>query len=158
MYVVEVLERCAELAARVARLYRQLAERFPQDPTRERLWRELALLEETHAEVLRQELRAFRERDETGDFLPEMASRLEQAAATVAAIEEKLRAAESVDSATEAAVALEQMRLEELYDDLFIQGEPAFRVMAERMEGALAEHPDLSVEVLRRPWSSNRGS
>jgi hypothetical protein len=94
----------------------------------------------------------------TPRFYARSCALFEQAAATVAAIEEKLRAAESVDSATEAAVALEQMRLEELYDDLFIQGEPAFRVMAERMEGALAEHPDLSAEVLRRPWSSNRGS
>ncbi len=152
MYVVEVLEQCAALATRVARLYRQLAERFPHDPARAQLWRELAFLEETHAEVLRRELRNFEEREETGDFVPEMAERLRQAEATLSAIEAQLAASQGPDAAIEASVALEQMHLEELYDDLVIQGEPAFRLLMERLEGALARRPEIPPTLVRRQW------
>ena len=61
MYVAEILEKCSELAARTARVYRRLAERFHGDEERVELWRELALEEETHADVLRRELQSFQE-------------------------------------------------------------------------------------------------
>ena len=43
------------------------------------------------------------------------------------------------DDALAVAVALEHTDLEDLYDDLVLQGEPAFRLVSERLEAALAE-------------------
>lgn len=150
MYVVEVLERCAELASRIARLYRQLAERFPGDPEREKIWRELALIEETHAEVLRQERESFQEREESGDFLPEMGQRLDEAREALANIERRVAAARSIDEAAEAAIALEEVQLEELYDDLVMQGDTSFRLVVERLEASLAEKAEPSTAAARR--------
>src|SRR5690348_6974287 len=73
MYVAEILERCRDLASRTAQVYRRLAQRFHGDPERVSLWRELALEEETHADILRRELESFQEQDQSGSFLPEYA-------------------------------------------------------------------------------------
>jgi hypothetical protein len=159
VYVVEILERCSMLAARTARVYRGLAERFEGDQDRVRLWRELALEEETHSEVLRRELQSFQEQDASGTFLPEYAARLDQIDVELRQLESKAEATRSLDEALAVAVALEQTDLEDLYDDLVLQGEPAFKLISERLEAALAATPQatpsagLARRARRRPSS-----
>ena len=144
MYVVEILERCGDLAARTGRVYRSLAERSHGDQERARLWRELALEEETHADVLRRELRAFQEQEQSGTFLPEFAERLQKLDSELVQLEHRAATAQTFDDALAVAVALEQADLEDLYDDLVLQGEPAFKLLAERIEGALGSSPQPS--------------
>ena len=144
MYVAEILERCSELAARTARVYRGLAERFHGDGERVHLWRELALEEETHADVLRRELQSFQEQDQSGSFLPEYADRLAHLDGELRELESQAHTAQSLDDALAVAVALEQADLEDLYDDLVLQGEQAFKLISERVEAALAAKPELS--------------
>ena len=141
MYVVEILERCADQAARTARVYRGLAERFYGDHDRVHLWRELALEEEIHTDILRRELKAFQEQEQSGAFLPDFADRLQRLDAEVRQLETRASTAQSLDEALSIAVALEQADLEDLYDDLVLQGEPAFRLISERLEAALAVKP-----------------
>ena len=141
MYVTEILEKCSELAARTARAYRRLAERFYRDEERVELWRELALEEETHADVLRRELQSFQEQDQSGSFLPEFAERLTRLDGEIGELEKRAETARSVDDALAVAVAIEQADLEDLYDDLVLQGEPAFKLISERIEAALAARP-----------------
>ena len=141
MYVIEMIERCSDIASRTARVYRRLAERFHGDRDRVGLWRELALEEETHADVLRRELDSFRERDDSGTFLAEYAERLTHLDAELQQLESRAAAADTLDDALAVAVALEQTDLEDLYDDLVIQGEPAFKLISERLEAALGSHP-----------------
>ena len=142
MYIVDILERCSNLAGRTARVYRQLAERFQGDPDRVRLWRELALEEETHADVLRRELTSFQETDQAGAFLPEFGTRLHTLDGALAHLEKRAAGAGTMDDALAIAVALEQADLEDLYDDLVLQGEPAFRLISERIEAALGARPE----------------
>jgi hypothetical protein len=144
MYVVEILERCSDLAARTARVYRSLAERFHGDRERVHLWRELALEEETHADVLRRELDSFAQEEQSGAFLPDFAARLEQLDTELQQLEGSATKAQSLDDALAVAVALEQTDLEDLYDDLVLQGEPAFKLISERLEAALAAKPETS--------------
>ena len=141
MYVVEILERCADQAARTARVYRGLAERFHGDHDRVVLWRELALEEEIHTDILRRELKAFQEQEQSGSFLPDFADRLHRLDAEVRQLEARASTAQTLDDALSIAVALEQTDLEDLYDDLVLQGEPAFRLISERLEAALAVTP-----------------
>lgn len=141
MYVVEILERCADHAARTARVYRKLAERFAGDNGRVQLWRELALEEEVHADVLRRELKAFQEEEDSGAFLPDLAERLHHLDTRVRELEARAADATTLDDALSVAVALDQRDLEDLYDDLVLQGEPAFRLVSERLEAALAARP-----------------
>jgi hypothetical protein len=143
MYVAEILERCGELAARTARVYRGLAERFQGDHERVSLWRELALEEEIHADVLRRELQSFQEQDQSGSYLPEYADRLAQLDTELRELEIRAQAAETLDTALAVAVALEQTDLEDLYDDLVLQGEQSFKLISERVEAALAAKPGL---------------
>ncbi|MCK6555024.1 hypothetical protein L6Q96_10655 [Candidatus Binatia bacterium] len=142
MYIVDILERCSNLAGRTARVYRHLAERFAGDPDRVRLWRELALEEETHSDVLRRELASFQEEDRDGPFLPEYSVRLDNLDADLKRLEERASGAATLDDALAVAVALEQADLEELYDDLVLQGEPAFKLLSERIEAALGARPE----------------
>jgi rubrerythrin len=141
MYVVEILERCAKQAARTARVYRDLAARFQGDHERVLLWRELALEEEIHADILRRELKAFQDEEQSGAFLPEFADRVCRLDAEVGELEARASTAQTMDDALSIAVALEQADLEDLYDDLVLQGEPAFRLISERLEAALAARP-----------------
>ena len=141
MYVVEILERCSDLAARTAHVYRGLAERFHGDRERVHLWRELALEEETHADILRRELESFVQQEQSGAFLPEFAVRVQQLDAELRQLEGSAATAQSLDDALAVAVALEQTDLEDLYDDLVLQGEPAFKLISERLEAALAAKP-----------------
>ena len=141
MYVAEILEKCSELAARSARAYRHMAERFHGDEERVNLWRELALGEETHADILRRELVSFQERDHSGSFLPEYAERLARLDGEIRQLESRAETARSVDEALAVAVALEQADLEDLYDDLVLQGEPTFKLISERIEAALGAKP-----------------
>ncbi len=142
MYVTEILERCSFLAARTARVYRGLAERFHGDPDRVSLWRELALEEETHADVLRRELSSFQEQDQIGTFLPDYADRLNQLDLELRQLERSAQEVRTLNEALSVAVALEQTDLEDLYDDLVLQGEPAFKLISERIEAALAAKPE----------------
>ncbi len=142
MYVSEILERCSEMAARTADVYRRLAERLQTHDERVQLWRELALGEETHADILRRELQSFQEQDQTGSFLPEYAARLRQLDAELRQLETRAQNAHTLDEALAVAVALEQADLEDLYDDLVLQGEPAFKLISERLEAALAAKPE----------------
>lgn len=144
MYVTEILERCSHLAARTARVYRRLGERFHGDQDRVKLWRELALEEETHADVLRRELVSFQEMDQTGSFLPDYAARLDHLDQELQQLEGRAGTASTLDDALAVAVALEQTDLEDLYDDLVLQGEPAFKLISERVEAALAAKPEMS--------------
>jgi rubrerythrin len=141
VYVVEILEQCSDLAARSARVYRALAQRFHGDADRVQLWRELALEEETHADILRRELSSFQEQEQTGSFLPEFAERLQQLDHELRELEGRAGTAYTLDDALAVAVALEQRDLEDLYDDLVLQGEPAFRLISERIEATLAVTP-----------------
>lgn len=141
MYTTEILERCGDLAARTARVYRALAQRFVGDPERVELWRELALEEETHADVLRRELATFQDQDHAGEFVPEFADRIDRLDKGLRELEARAATAHSLDDALAVAVALEQTTLEDLYDDLVLQGEPAFRLISERIEAALAARP-----------------
>lgn len=141
MYVTEILERCAVLAERSAALYRQLAERFADDSERRELCHELALVEETHAKVLREELASFQEREEAGDFLPEFGQRIAKIEDQLAKLAQRITAAQSPDEATDSLLALQQTTLEDLYDDLVVQGDPAFRIFVERLEAAFANSP-----------------
>jgi rubrerythrin len=141
VYVSEILDQCSGMAARTARVYRRLAERLQGEEERVRLWRELALEEETHADILRRELQSFQEQDQAGSFLPEYAERLSQLDAQLCQLERRAETAGTLDEALAVAVALEQADLEDLYDDLVLQGEPAFRLMSERIEAALAAKP-----------------
>jgi len=138
VYVVDILKKSAELAARAAAVYRGLATRFQDDPDRVQLWRELALEEETHAEVLRREQRNFETAGESGNFLPDFVARLEKSERDLIRLEEAAVGANQLDKVLAVAVAVEQRDLEELYDDLVLQGEPAFRILAERVEAALS--------------------
>ena len=62
------------------------------------------------------------------------------------------RTAQTLDDALSIAVALEQADLEDLYDDLVLQGEPAFRLISERLEAALAAKPrDTPAAGLAKP-------
>jgi len=141
VYVAEILEKCSELAAHTARVYRRLAQRFHGDAERVELWRELALEAETHADVLRRELQSFREQDQSGSFLPEYPERLTRIDGELRELERRAETARTVDDALSVAVALEQADLEDLYDDLVLQGEPAFKLISERVEAALAAKP-----------------
>ena len=141
MYVSEILERCSQMAARTAQVYRRLAERLQGQDERVQLWRELALGEETHADVLRRELQSFQEQDVAGAFLPEYAERLRRLDADLRQLEKRAEVAHTLDEALAVAVALEQADLEDLYDDLVLQGEPAFKLISERLEAALGAKP-----------------
>jgi rubrerythrin len=143
VYVVEIIERCSDMAARTARVYRRLAEEFQGDQERVRLWRELALEEETHADILRRELDSFQEQEQSGAFLPEFADRLSQLDSELQRLESRAATARSLDDALAVAVALEQADLEDLYDDLVLQGEPSFKLISERIEAALDAKPEM---------------
>ena len=142
MYVAEILVRCSDVASRTARVYRRLAERFHGDQDRVSLWRELALEEETHADILRRELKSFEERDSSGAFLPEYVERLAHLDGELRQLEARADAADTLDGALAVAVALEQTDLEDLYDDLVLHGEPAFKLISERLEAALGSRPE----------------
>ncbi len=153
MYVSEIVERCGDLAARSARVYRHLAERFAGEPERAMLWRELALEQEIHAAVLQRELESFREEDRSGSFLPDYAERLQQLHADLRQLQLRAETAQTLDEALAVAVALEQTELEDLYDDLVLQGEPAFKLISERLEAALANQfpGSAAAGMARRP-------
>ena len=142
MYVPEILQRCSELASRTAQVYRRLADRFAGDRDRVALWRELALEEETHSDILRRERQSFVEQDQSGSFMPEYAERLDHLDKTLRQLENRAATTETLDDALALAVALEQADLENLYDDLVLQGEPAFKLISERLEAALASRPE----------------
>ncbi|MBI4515921.1 MAG: hypothetical protein HY699_08920 [Deltaproteobacteria bacterium] len=141
MYVTEILERCASLESRTATVYRHLAERAHADPQTARLWRELALEQETHADVLRRELRSFEDDDDSGAFLPEYSERLEHLERTLHVLETRAASAQTLDDALATAVALEQSELEDIYDDVLLQSQPAFKLISERIEAALNAAP-----------------
>jgi len=152
VYITEILERCADLAAHTARVYRALADRFQGDPERVQLWRELAFAEETHADVLRREFASFQDQEQSGAYLPEYVERLQRMDAQLEVLETQARAARTLDDALAVAVALEQADLEDLYDDLILQGEPAFKLISERIEAALVGRPQptLAAGTVRR--------
>ncbi len=152
MYVAEILERCAVLAERTAALYRRLAEQFSYDSGRRELCHELALIEETHAKVLREELASFQQREESGDFLPEFGQRILSIEEHLAELERRISATQTFNEATDALLALQQTSLEDLYDDLVVQGDPSFRIFVERLEAAFANSPKGA--VFRRPKRS----
>jgi len=141
VYVAEILEKCSQFAARTASVYRHLAETFRGDDERVNLWRELALEEETHADVLHRELQSFQEQDKSGAFLPEYAERLARLDGELRQLESRAESARSVDQALAVAVALEQTDMEDLYDDLILQGETTFKLISERIEAALGAKP-----------------
>lgn len=140
MYLTEILERCSEFEARMGKLYRGLAKRFGVAPAT-RLWNELALECEAHADVLRREESDLDDNEESGPFLPEYVERLETAKRALGDLEERALGLASLDDATTLALALEQATLEDLYDDLVAQGSAEFKLITERIESALAAHP-----------------
>ena len=134
MYLTELLARCSDIEARVGRVYRTLSESFVDGGEMARLWRELAFEEEIHAEILRRELENFEQLDEEGSYLPEYAPRLEHVQQVLDDIEERTLNLRTLDEALVVAMALEQAELEDLYDDLVLQGYPAFKLICERLE------------------------
>jgi len=144
VYVIEIIERCGDLATRTARVYRGLAGQFEGDPERVRLWRELALEEEAHADILRREFESFQEQEQSGAFLPEFGVRLQRLDSELRQLEQRATSAHALDDALAIAVALEQTDLEDLYDDLVLLGEPAFKLISERIEAALDAKPEFA--------------
>lgn len=151
MHVVDLLGRCADLAARTAAIYRSLAERFADEPAQVPLWRELALSEEIHADVLRREKGTLQEQDESGPFLPEFVPRLDRLEREVQRLEGMAPGVRSLDEALTVAVALGEATLVDLYDDLVLQGDPGFRLIVERLEAALSNFPQSTPRTFRRP-------
>jgi len=153
VYVIEIIERCGDLAGRTARVYRGLAGRFEGDAERVRLWRELALEEEAHADILRREFESFQEQEQSGAFLPEFGERLQRLDAELRQLEARATSAYALDDALAIAVALEQADLEDLYDDLVLLGEPTFKLISERIEAALDAKPEFvaAAGLARRP-------
>ena len=137
MYLTEILQQCAALQRRIAAVYRHLAERAQGDTGTARLWRELALEEETHADILKRELQSFDEADDSGSFLPEYSERLTQLEQVLRELEGRAAQARSLDDALATAVAIEQSGLEDIYDDVVLQSQPAFKLISERIEAAL---------------------
>lgn len=154
MYITELLDACSGLESRVARVYRGFASRFADNRAAARLWRELALEEETHADILARERRNFEDRDDAGPFLPEFGARVEDIRQRLAGIEERA-ASSSVDDAFALASELESCGLEELYDDLVVQSDPAFKLLSERLEAVLSRLPEHQ-ERLTRAASRHR--
>jgi rubrerythrin len=155
MYLTGILARCSDIEQRLARLYRQLAERVP-DGDSVRVWRELALEDETHADILRREQRELEDDDDSGLFLPEYVERLERADHALRDLEERARTLTTVDEATALALALEQTTLEDLYDDLVVKASPDFKLRSERLEAALTNSPAVDVPGLPRPRATRR--
>jgi len=150
MYLVEILERCSAAESRVASIYRSLANRFQDRKKEARLWRELALEEETHADILTRELRSFEEREDSGAFLPGYRPRLEHVESLLADLADKAQSMDSLDDGLALAVALEQAELEDLYDDLVTQGQPAFKLISERLEAMFSRTPMNTAPELSR--------
>jgi hypothetical protein len=150
MYLVDILARCSDIESRMAKVYRKLSEHFRDGGEIANLWRELALEEETHADVLRRELRDFEEEGDSGAFMPEYADRLQRADRALGDLERQAGTLKSLDEATALSVALEQAALEDLYDDLVVQGPPAFKLLCERIEHALSERPAINLPGLPR--------
>ena len=161
MYLTGILARCSAIEARMALLYRGLAAREGTGVGSPRLWRELALEDETHADVLRRELSALEADDTLGAFMPELAERLERADRTLCELEQRAApGSAAMDDAMAAVLAREQAALEDLYDDLVIQASPAFKLLCERFEAALTNAPaprvrGLPQHVARRPRSAS---
>jgi len=141
MYLTELLVRCSDVEARVGRLYRALSERFASGGEMARLWRELAFEEEIHAGILRRELESFEQVEDAGAYLPEYAPRLEHVLQVLDDLEERTLTLETLDDALVVAMALEQAELEDLYDDLVVQGYPAFKLISERLESVSSAPP-----------------
>ena len=149
MYLTDILERCSELEARMARLYRGLAKRF--DAAGEaRLWNELALECEAHADVLGRERTDLDREEESGAFLPEYTERLETAQQALTDLEERAGGLSTLDDATALVLALEQTALEDLYDDLVVQAPAEFKLISESIDAALAAEPAQVVPGLPR--------
>lgn len=159
MYLTEILTRCSDIEIRMAKIYRSLAARFGGSGDSARLWHELALEDETHADILRRELRNLEEEEDSGNFLPEYADRIKLADRALSDLESRARTLQTLDDAMALALALEQTTLEDLYDDLVVQGPPAFKLVCERIEAALAAEPAANVPGLprrRRPGRTTR--
>ena len=150
MYLTEILARCSDLERRMAKLYRLLAARFPDSADSTRLWREFALEDETYADILRRELRNLEEADDSGAFLPEYAAPLADADRVVADFERRARELKSLDEALVLSLGLEQVTLEDLYDDLVVKGPPAFKPICERLEASLSARPAADVPGVPR--------
>ncbi len=145
MYLTEILTRCSRIEARMARLYRTLGNRFADAGEIVRLWREFALEDETHADVLRREQLNLDQDGDAGPFLPEYQARLDEADRLLDDFETRVHAAHTADEARALSPALQQSTLEDLYDDLVLQGPPAFKLVCERLEAALANQPAATV-------------
>jgi rubrerythrin len=153
MYLTGILERCSDIENRMARVYRALAERVGASDAA-RVWRELALEDETHADILRRELRSLEEGDDSDSFMPEYADRLERADRILRDLEERARTLTTIDEATAVVLAREQATLEDLYDDLVVKAPTDFKLLSERIEAALANAPAGSIPGL----PNSRGS
>ncbi len=140
MYVTELLQACSELEENVGRIYRAFATRFDGNKPAARLWREMALEEETHADVLARECRAFEERDDSGPFLAEYDRRIDELQKRMRAVEQRAASC-SLDDAFAVASELERCGLEELFEDLVVQGDEAFKLLSERLQAALSSLP-----------------
>ena len=157
MYLTELLARCSDIEGRVGRVYRTLSESFVDGGETARLWRELAFEEEIHAEILRRELENFEQLDEEGAYLPEYAPRLEHVQQVLDDIEERTQNLRTLDEALVVSMALEQAELEDLYDDLFVQGHPAFKLICERLE-SVSSAPTAAVRSETRRRARRQGS
>ncbi|HVN84278.1 MAG TPA: hypothetical protein VMW17_05475 [Candidatus Binatia bacterium] len=150
MYLIEILQRCATLEGRIACVYRRLAEQAHGDSGTARLWRELALEQETHADILQRELRSFQDADDSGAFLPEYQERMDRLDRLLCTIESRANTLQGRDDAFATALAIEQSELEDIYDDVVLQSQPAFKLISERIEASL------NVEVVRPPAAQAR--
>lgn len=155
MYLTGILARCSDIEQRLARLYRQLAAHVTGGDSA-RVWRELALEDETHADILRRELRELEDDDDSGSFFPEYVERLERADRALCELEERAWTMTTVDDATAFALAREQATVEDLYDDLVVKASPDFKLQTERLEAALTSSPAVNVPGLPRPRATRR--
>jgi len=155
VYITELLDTCHRLEAQVGRIYRSFASRFEQNKPVARLWRELALEEETHADILARERRTFEEQDDSDPFLPDFDERVAQIRAQLGAIEHRALSC-SIEDAFAIASDLERCGLEELYDDLLLQSDPAFKLLSERLEAALSNLPEHQERIQRAAQAHRR--
>lgn len=155
MYLTDILAHCSHIESRVARLYRALADRFHNDASTAKLWRELALEEETHADILRRELRSFDDEDDSGPFLPDYEARIDHVKGMLTELEGRVRELATLDDAMAFAVAIEQTEIEDLFDDLVTQGYPAFKLISERIEASINARPAETIPGLPHRSGTN---
>jgi hypothetical protein len=138
MFMTEVLQRCSEIEQRVADIYRQFAAALNDDRELESFWLGMAEEEKHHSKVLAAERAALQVDSDTGYFMPEFSTKLEEMDALLRPVEEKAKQGVTKDEAFALAFELERSELNTVYRDLVLMGRAAAKLMARHMDRSLA--------------------